>query len=519
MRIFARLTGMLAGLLAITAASSGRAAPVSGTPRSLHAVAPSGSAHAIRPIRASRGGVLAQSASNRVTASATAKAPASGPVASTHVFAPFGTVHVVRPVGDPRGVVLFLSDSNGVSTTEIAIAQALGQRGLLVALVSTPALLKAPEAWGRRCLNANFPLVALSNDVQHRMGVKAYMKPVLLGAGEGGTLAYASLSQWANGSYQGVVSVGFAPALSSFRPWCTAPGFSAEHVKNATAWQFGPNPRIALSWVAMHAPAQAAAVSALAAAVPHARAVALPLKTAQWPGPVVDAVLAMLPRALPPAQAGALPVPAMPLTLVPAHKSLDYQDTMAIIYSGDGGWVGIDRDVAGELAAAGIPVVGVDSLAYFWTARTPAGAARDLGQLIEAYSQHWGRPHVLLIGYSFGADVIPAMVGQLASVTRKKIAKISLLGLSSTADFQFHLSSWLHIATANALPTIPAITRLRGTPLQCVRGEEEDGSACDQIPAGIAQQYLVPGGHHFDRNAALLTQIILEHRHPGTVSD
>lgn len=441
------------------------------------------------------------------------------PVSSSHSFAPFGTVHVERPAGDPRGVVLFLSDSNGVTANESAIARELARHGLLVALVSTPDLMKNPDAWSKRCLNANYPLVDLSNDVQHHMGVKAYMKPVILGEGEGGTLAYVSLSQWANGSYQGVVSVGFAPEIASVKPWCTAPGFAAEHVKNGTAWRFAPNREIKLPWVALYAPTEATAVTTLAEAVPHARAAALPAVTSQWPAPIVNAVTAMLPPPPARAQAGALPVPDMPLTLVQARQSAANRDVMAIVYSGDGGWVGIDRDVAGQLADAGIPVVGVDSLAYFWTARTPAGAGRDLGQLIEAFSRHWNRPRVLLIGYSFGADVMPYMVGQLPAVTRTKIEKIAYLGLSSTADFQFHLSSWLDIGSDNALPTIPAISHLRGMSMLCVRGEDEGDSACGQIPAGLAQQYLVPGGHHFDRNAALLTRIILAQRKPGTVSE
>ncbi|MBN8817496.1 MAG: virulence factor family protein [Sphingomonas sp.] len=440
--------------------------------------------------------------------------------ASTYSTAPFGTVHLFRPAADPRGVVLFLSDSNGVSTTETSIATTLAHRGLLVALVSTPVLMATPDAWSKRCLNANYPLVDLSNDVQHRAGVKAYMKPVILGTGEGGTLAYASLAQWPNGSYQGVVSVGFSPQIASGRPWCTAPGFSAEHVQEGTAWRFGPNKRTRLPWIALSAPGSGGpALAALTAAVPHARAAALPGDRAQWPAPVADAVVSLLPRPALPAQAGMLPVPDMPLTLVPARKTTANRDVMAIIYSGDGGWAGIDRDVAGQLANAGIPVVGVDSLSYFWTARTPAGAARDLRQLILSFSQHWKRPRVLLVGYSFGADALPLMVDALDGPARARIARMSLLGLSATADFQFHLSSWLDISSDNGLPTVPAVTRLRGLPMQCVRGEDESDSACPQIPAGLAQQFLVPGGHHFDRNAPLLTQIVLGARHPGTISD
>lgn len=443
------------------------------------------------------------------------------PAASSYAFPAVGTVHIYRPARDPLGVLLFLSNSNGISPAETAIARNLAASGMLVALLSTPDVMKAQKAAGGRCLNLNYPLVDLSNDVQHRMGVKSYMKPILIGMGEGATLAYATLSQWANGSYTGAISIGFQPRVASGKPWCTAPGFTAERDDDQIDWKFGPNRRIRVPWTVLNPAGADNSLRDFVQAVPGARIATIPPDRLQWPAPVTKAALAMLPRAPGLAQTGPLPIPPMPLTVMPASSRAEgrHHDLMAIVYSGDGGWVGIDRDVAEQLVEKGIPVVGVDSLSYFWTARTPAGASHDLGALINAFSRHWGRPRVLLVGYSFGADAMPYMVERLDPTTRAKITRLSLLGLSSTADFQFHLSSWLNVSSDTALPTIPAITRLRGMTLQCVRGEDEDDSACGNIPAGLAQQYLVPGGHHFNRNAPLLASIIMGNQRPGTLSD
>lgn len=183
---------------------------------------------------------------------------------------------------------------------------------------------------------------------------------------------------------------------------------------------------------------------------------------------------------------------------------------MAVLYSGDGGWVGLDKDVAGQLARGGIPVVGVDSLSYFWSPRTPQEAAHDLSAIIRGYSRHWHRPRILLVGYSFGADVLPYIVGGLPAAQRAQVQRLSLMGLSPTADFQFHLSSWLDMDSDSQYPTIPAIERLRGVPMLCVRGTLENDSACPSIPAGLAQMVVVPGGHHFDRNAPLLVSHMLQ---------
>jgi type IV secretory pathway VirJ component len=202
----------------------------------------------------------------------------------------------------------------------------------------------------------------------------------------------------------------------------------------------------------------------------------------------------------------------MPISIVPATGNSGPDDLMAVVYSGDGGWVGIDRAIADQLAAKGIPVVGVDSLSYFWSARTPAGAGRDLQRIIAGYGALWRRPRVMLIGYSFGADAMPAMIGAMDPAIRSRIDSLSLLGLSSTAEFQFHLGSWLDMASSGARPTLPAILHLKGMDIRCVRGSLETDSACPAIPKGVARQVVVPGGHHFDRNSALLANIILSSR-------
>ncbi len=156
-----------------------------------------------------------------------------------------------------------------------------------------------------------------------------------------------------------------------------------------------------------------------------------------------------------------------------------------------------------------MPVVGIDSLSYFWNAKTPAEGGRDAGRIVEHFSRVWHRPKVIFVGYSFGADDIPYIVGNLPPAIRPMVSRVSMLGLSGTADFQFHLASWLDIGGGNALPTLPAIARLRGTPMQCIRGEEEKHSACPTIPNGLVEQVVLPGGHHFDDNGEGLASAIL----------
>ena len=86
---------------------------------------------------------------------------------------------------------------------------------------------------------------------------------------------------------------------------------------------------------------------------------------------------------------------------------------LAVVLSGDGGWAEIDKSISAGLSTAGVPVVGWSSLDYYWTPRSPERAAGDLARIIEHYTTAWQKARVLIVGYSFGADVAPFLVNRL----------------------------------------------------------------------------------------------------------
>lgn len=418
-------------------------------------------------------------------------------------FRPLGDVAVYRPATIPRGVVIALSDAEGWDETHADMANRLAEQGALVAGVSTPAFLKALNA-GRRCINPNYAIIALARDLQHRLQLPSYDKPVIIGRGEGAALAYAALVSGPNGAYKAVLSEDFAPVLAGSRPWCRSGSLKVAAITRPhRGWAFAPSRRLPSPWVVV-AQRQGAALRRF---VSRTRGGRIAPDNGGPDNSLLSQTMAFLAARLAGLQA-ALP-PGLPLNIVtdPAARRTDM---MAVLYSGDGGWVGLDKDVAGQLAHAGIPVVGIDSLSYFWSQRTPAGAAADLGAVIRGYSAAWRRPRVLLVGYSFGADVLPYIVGRLPPELRARVDRMSLLGLSPAADFQFHLSSWLDMDSTRQYPTLPAVERLRGLSMLCIRGAAENDSACPSLPHGTAQMVVVPGGHHFGRNAPLLVNHMLK---------
>jgi len=168
-----------------------------------------------------------------------------------------------------------------------------------------------------------------------------------------------------------------------------------------------------------------------------------------------------------------------------------------VLVSGDGGWAGLDKEVAAGLAARGIPVVGLDSLRYFWKARTPDGFAADLDRLLRFYADRWHKSRALLVGYSQGADVLPFAVNRLSVEARGLVARAVLLAPAEKAAFEFHLTNWIG-RNSGDIAVRPEIDRLDLDRVVCVYGEDEaDESPCRTLP-GPARARALPGGHHFN---------------------
>ena len=82
----------------------------------------------------------------------------------------------------------------------------------------------------------------------------------------------------------------------------------------------------------------------------------------------------------------------LPVTLIPAKKHGG--ETMVFFITGDGGWNEFSQKLAGEYAIAGIPVVVLNSLKYFWKKRTPEETTQAVSDLLYKYSKEWGKKNI-----------------------------------------------------------------------------------------------------------------------------
>jgi type IV secretory pathway VirJ component len=195
----------------------------------------------------------------------------------------------------------------------------------------------------------------------------------------------------------------------------------------------------------------------------------------------------------------------------PAGKS----DVMAIIYSGDGGWADLDRRLGIAFIDRGIPVLGINTFKYYWRNRTADESAAELDALMTKYTAAWNKPRIWLIGYSFGADLLPTLVNKLSPANRARITQMVLLAPSKEVNFEIELQGYMikqgwfqdhfkslmesinPIKEYDAMPPLQALDNK--PPVVCYYGlDDADDTVCTEpnVPKWIVM-HPKKGDHHF----------------------
>jgi type IV secretory pathway VirJ component len=442
-------------------------------------------------------------------------APAPAPTAARLLPAgSFGTVSVYIPAGTPQSVAIFLSGDGGWNLGVVNMAQALRAKGAVVIGVDVTHYLAALRGkTACRLIAGDFE--NLSHQVQKKIGLKEYHVPVLLGYSSGATVVYAVLVQSPPGTFAGAMSLGFCPDQDfGGAALCPGAGLHYSHgQKNDLI--FEPAATLKQPWIALQGQQDQVcapkAVDDFGAQTRGSQIIRLPKVghgfgvERNWLPQFLEAYQGLVegvnaPRALRPQQINDLPVNEV-------HAEGN-SDEFALLLTGDGGWAGLDQELAARLAASGVPTVGLNSLKYFWTQRSADEAAKDVARVIRHYLSSWGKKRVLLVGYSFGADVLPFVVNRLPADLQSQIETVSLLGLDSTASFEISVADWIGNDTAG-LPTRPELATLRVKPVLCIYGEGEQDSICPSLHEPRVTSEQVGTGHHFGGEYAQLADKIL----------
>ncbi|AYD00059.1 AcvB/VirJ family lysyl-phosphatidylglycerol hydrolase [Neorhizobium sp. NCHU2750] len=419
-----------------------------------------------------------------------------------HAIVSLPTTRISDPGAKQKGIVVLLSDDNGWDAPEERMSAALTDDGAVVVGVDLPQYYAALGAEKRDCLYLVSDIEELSRRIHRDRAMTSYRPPLIAGIGGGGSLALAIAAQTPLSTIGGTLAVDPEASIPLSKILCTP----APKTATADGMTYGltegalPN-AVDVVFTATGDAAGRSHVDELKRSHP---AIEVTSDTQRPDEAFLAATRNVLSQEA--TSRSPLDLPIIPIETKPTRN------TMAVIYSGDGGWRDIDQKLGTHLQAEGIPVVGVDALRYFWNEKTPDETAADLSRIIDTYKALWKVENVVLIGYSFGANILPATYKRLPEGDRSSVRLVSLLALSHQADFEIAVTGWLGYAGAGRHgDPVDDLAGIEPAKIQCIHGVEEEDSACPAVEAITgAEVRSCPGGHHFDGDYEALTGLIID---------
>lgn len=177
---------------------------------------------------------------------------------------------------------------------------------------------------------------------------------------------------------------------------------------------------------------------------------------------------------------------------------------VVVILSGDMGFqIGMGPQIAQRFTADGIPVLGVSSLVYFRHERTPADVRALITEASRKALTFSHADRLILIGQSFGADMLHVGLTDLPNDLRKKVQMVGFVVPGDTVIYRASPSELFNWTTPDAL-ALPTAAQLTWAPVICIQGIEETDSLCPQLTLPNVKQIALPGGHPLHRDADTL---------------
>ena len=422
--------------------------------------------------------------------------------------AKFKIAHAPKP---EKGLLIYLVNKDHAKSN-LEYAKQFAALSYYVAIIDSQALLSSAAGKPTDCVNLAPKLAEINKQLQAHFDLDTDNLPILVGTDESSATLYAALAQSDAHAFHAAVSINFAPNLKTSSTLCGQEKFTtaaADGQLQLAAVKRLPNSfyifqdETAAPNLVSHAFTDDIGNAKLTIARGQEQTLAEAIQILQWLDPrLADQISSDSSDS------------DLPLIEVPVDEKIvnsDAVQTMAIIITGDGGWAEIDKNIARILAERGIPTVALDSLSYFWKARTVEETTQDVETVIAQYLEKWNKKKVILVGYSFGADTLPFIANNLSTKTQKQVALVALLGMGKTAAFEFRLSSWMDAdKSSDRLPLLPEIEKMKWAKSICIYGVDDESANCIPTETLGVKIISMTGDHHFDEKYDELVGHIIE---------
>jgi type IV secretory pathway VirJ component len=432
-------------------------------------------------------------------------------------YGTFGKLTVYRPIGTPRSVVLFVSGDGGWQKVADKMANSIVKLQALVVGVNIDHYIKSIGNSKTRCLYPASEFEQLSLFIQKKYKIPNYIKPILIGYSSGATLVYGILAQAPDNTFKGVVSLGFSPDIFISKPLCKGKSLKQHVIIEGNSYFLEACEKLVTPFIVMQGSNDRVCSYKVAKEfmneLPWGEFITLPnighdfSVENDWLPQFVDVYerLNSMPSYAQQKEAQnellqsqqILTLPGdFPITLIPSAKADSLP--MAFVISGDGGWTSFDQSLAESLAEKGLPVVGLDAQKYFWNPKTPEETTLDIAKAVEHYMVQWKKKSFVLVGYSFGACIVPFVANRLPENLKTVLNAVYSLSPDEKGDFEIHVADMLDLGvSSDSYNVLEEMKNVKPRRPICIFGNEEDEDSRNHFSAMGSKIILLPGNHHY----------------------
>ncbi|WP_240610246.1 virulence factor [Sphingomonas pokkalii] len=195
------------------------------------------------------------------------------------------------------------------------------------------------------------------------------------------------------------------------------------------------------------------------------------------------------------------------LFAMPATPGTHSPTVAAVFFSGDMGLrYGMGSYVVDALAGSGVPVYAIASSTAFARRRTHMDVTAMVADAVRQAMRRSGADKVVVVGQSFGADMVRVGLAELPLELRSHVAALVLIVPGTNAYFRADPLGLAYIGTPDA--DAAEARALDWLPVACIRGADEADSLCPTLLLPNVRRITLPGGHFLRMDHDLLVRSV-----------
>lgn len=198
---------------------------------------------------------------------------------------------------------------------------------------------------------------------------------------------------------------------------------------------------------------------------------------------------------------------------LPVVVSNNGENSTPLIFhiTGDGGMIRFDSRLSKQYKTNGYSFIALSSLKYFLTVKSPAKVAKDLIPVIQRYFNEWNKEELILVGFSFGAEITPFLFEQLPPELKEKVKLVVLLTPARNSDFHIHLRDMIGFdKKVETYDVAEETAKITSSKILAIFGKKEKNNFLKNSDQPNVKVLYIKGGHDFKDSKTVFDLIMKE---------